>query len=183
MQCNNWIQNGLLYTAGELNEAEQTAFTTHLGSCEACQKEMRLYTDERSRFFTSEILLDTPTPNVDLKIREACMKIPRPAAYTTLMTFALRKVALPAVFLFIGLGVPLYVAFNINNAHQNAIAQSKKAILNQAASNQIVQSGVQTPATDSLNNDSASQAKKPEVLKPMGDMSRQGVIPVDLQNR
>jgi hypothetical protein len=183
MQCSNWIQNGLLYTAGELSVGELAHFKAHLESCGSCRRELEIYVDEKSRFFTSDILLDNPSPETDRKIREACMKIPRPISYTAFLSFSLRKIALPTVFLFIGLGVPIYVAYNINDAHQNAIAHSKATKTNPSPKTELILTGTQPSEIDSLQGDSIVQGNRPEVLKPMGDMTKQGVIPVDLRNR
>jgi hypothetical protein len=81
-----------------------------------------------------------------------------------------------SVFLFIGLGVPLYFAYNIQNAKNHAVARSEQPVV--TPQNQSL--GEVAQAVDSLVPDSLKPIEKSNRL---GDISQQGVMPVDLQNQ
>jgi anti-sigma factor RsiW len=182
MECNNWIQNGMLYASDELSSEEKNTFETHMQGCTLCQTEYALYQKETT-MFGSELLLESTTPEIDAAVRAACMKIPRPSTSVGIFSAILRKSTVSALFIILGLGVPVYFAFNVQNAKRHLAASDKPQSSILAPPAQPTTAPAILAKTDTILDDSSKQhLNNAKVVKPMGNLYEQGVVPVDVKN-
>jgi len=173
MECRKWEDFGLLYSAQELQEQEKREYEEHLKECEECRKELYYYRREHERFFTTEMLGETPSPKVDAEILRVCAD-PR-VRMTTSFLFAplFRKALLPAAVFLIGFVSVGYLMLNMQNAGQIRAMAAK----NQAATVAIKTEKV--PKADSLKD--SLHGTDVNYARNRGNLNDKGVMTVDLK--
>jgi hypothetical protein len=185
MECTRWDE-GLLITSSELPEDGKQSFENHAKECSFCRREMELYKRHKDAFFTSTILSELTSRELDGKILDACARLPRVSAALPISIYV-RKVALSVLFLAIGFGGGVYFAFNFEDQQPNAY------MANQNAQNQPTQSH----ASADVNENGAAEQREAALadasddsiqgdsvgggLSPRGNASMDGVVPVDLK--
>jgi anti-sigma factor RsiW len=174
MECRKWEETGLLYSAGELGGQEALDYEAHLRDCEECRKELSCYRSEQERFFTAEVLGETPSAKVDAEILRVCSD-PRPkiriSAPALFAAFFRRQVLVPAMLFIVGFISVGYIMMNMENARQmggntTAAVQPQKA----AAPVQTAQADADS-LKDSLKGFASTR----------GNLNDKGVVTVDLK--
>jgi anti-sigma factor RsiW len=169
MECHKWEESGLLYSSGEMNDKEARDFEEHLKECEECGRELYLYRREHERFYTPQILGESPSAAVDAEILRVCSDPRKQAARFMLVPALLRKALVPALLLVVGFISAGYIVMNMENAGQlkAAAAQEKAAI-----------AARQQPVSGPAAADSAGDTTTVNFAKTRGNLSGQGVIQV-----
>lgn len=183
MECNTWNEKGLLFLAQELDGEESRQFQTHLVSCEFCKKETELYRKEKELYFRTEMFEEEPSSAVDREILRVCSKPVRPTRIFATIPAMVKNTLYSLIVLAIGFSggayfVGMKLASDAKKNEKNAIVVDKNSV--HPSSQTSSMAAHQEKADSSLKGDSA--AHKPEVIKGRGDMSQQGVVPVDLQD-
>jgi len=183
MECNIWNEKGLLFLAEELDREEAQLFQTHLVSCELCNKEAELYRKEKELYFRPEMFEEEPSLAVDQEILRVCSKPVRPTRIFTTIPGLVKNTLYSLIVLAIGFGggayfVGMKLAADAKKNEKNAIVLDKNSVHSSSQTSSIASHQEKTDS--SFKGDSASH--KPEVIKGRGDMSQQGVVPVDLQD-
>ncbi|MBN2036191.1 MAG: hypothetical protein JW768_05570 [Chitinispirillaceae bacterium] len=176
MQCRKWEELGLLYCASELDQKSSRDFEEHVNECEACRKELDCYREEKKRFFTVEVLGETPSPEVDAEILRVCSNPKKQASAITPIPAFLRKAVVPLALFVIGFVSVGYIMLNMENADRMraAAAQEENAIAQTAPR--------ETPAVVQARGDSAIDSANDNFAKTRGTIGK-GVVPVDLKNK
>jgi anti-sigma factor RsiW len=191
MECAKWLQDGLLYTSGELDESARSEFEKHIETCESCKNELETYQREKASLYTPQLLGEPTGARLDERMKEACAKIPRPSITAPLFMTYVKRGVLPVLFLLIGFTGGVYVAFNIEQSNTEAarIAQEKQA---EKAGAAVVQHEenlsetrvvAQSASGDSAATDSAAKAAPSYDENRRGNIGAQGVVPVELQSK
>jgi hypothetical protein len=173
MECRKWEEFGLLYSADELGTPARHDFEDHLKECEDCRKELFCYCGERERFFTPEILGESPSAKVDAEILRVCSD-PRPkirSATPILLSAFLRKALVPVMLFVIGFISVGYIMMNMENARQT-YRTTAAAVQQQTL-----------PAQTRVAQKMADSAKESDVnyARTRGDLNDKGVFTVDLK--
>lgn len=183
MECRRWEEAGLLYTAGELGAGEARDFEAHCAACEECRSELISYRREHERFFTAEILGETPSARIDDEILRVCGD-PRPrvriATPFTFASFFRRQALVPAMLFVLGFISVGYIMMNRENARQIAGGQAGAAVVavhqqNSQAAVPVAQT-VSDSVKDSLSGDSGVNFSRTR-----GNLNDKGVVTVDLK--
>ena len=191
MECNRWVEEGLLYTSGELEKHTAAGFEKHLQTCAECKRELETYLHEKKSFYSSE-LLETPTsPELDRKVKEACAKIPRPSAGVSLFSIMVRKGVMPFLFLLVGFSGGVCLAFNIDRDGFDdvRVAQENQGALQPPPAPVVSAANDDVLAEASESNEVASSSDSTDKATPSlehqrrGNIGAQGGVPVDLQNK
>ncbi|MFP4416210.1 MAG: zf-HC2 domain-containing protein [Chitinivibrionales bacterium] len=184
MECNSWVEEGILYTSGELPADRYEALRKHLSSCKSCSDELETYNKEKKNWFTVDMLGQRPSPQVDQKITQACSKLPRPATFANPVSSLFKRALFSILFLAVGFGGGVY--FSINLEPQNGgslhMAEQKAADTQPDVSgknNQSAQKVAADTKTDSLDSNGLQDEAAP--LK-RGNLKIDGVVPVDLKD-
>ncbi|MGA2508342.1 MAG: zf-HC2 domain-containing protein [Chitinispirillaceae bacterium] len=172
MECRKWEEFGLLYSADELGSTDKQGFEEHLKECEDCRKELFCYRGERERFFTPEILGESPSAKVDAEILRVCSD-PRPKiriATPILLPAFFRKALVPVMLFVIGFISVGYIMMNMENARQTY--RTTAAVQQQTL-----------PAQPRVAQKTADSAKETDVnyARTRGDLNDKGVFTVDLK--
>lgn len=181
MECNHWLEKGLLFTSGELDEKEMEQFNIHLTTCSICKSELELYTHERENYFNLSILEETPSSVVDDEILRVCSKLPIPTSTHIGYISFFKKAFLALLVLVIGFSGGAYFTglktkSEIKNA-ENTIPKEKKLAnhpTNNNKSNVLTTAGAGegTISSDSLSPDSLQKT----INRGNGNMD--GILPV-----
>jgi len=171
MACNKWEEAGLLYCSSELSEQDTKLYEEHLGQCAECKGEFDTYTSEKSLFFTTDILSETPSEKVDntLKRLFAAKK-----QYTSMGIFSgfVKKTVYSLSFFLLGLVVVGYFVFNIQTANKQGIAQKAQPV---SEIKTLAQKDSASALKDSLKDSAVYFSKN------RGNLETNGVYPVDLK--
>ncbi len=185
MECNSWVEEGILFTSGELPDDRQRALQEHLSSCKACKDELDTYSAEKSNRFTVDILGESTSRELDARIKDACSKLPRPATVLNPVSLLFKKTLFSILFLAVGFGGGVYFTINLQGQDAGAIRmadqKSSPASKTQTARKSANQS-TRTAGAD--ESDSAtSDEKTEESVQPLkrGNLKSEGVVPVDLK--
>jgi anti-sigma factor RsiW len=174
MACRKWEETGLLYAAGELGEQEALDYETHLAGCVECRDELERYRRERVRFFTTDVLGEVTSSEVDAEILRVCSdprsraRISAPALFAA---FFRRQIFIPAMLFVVGFISVGYIVMNMENARQMS-AGATAAVRSQQGASQIQTAEA---AADSLEDSLKGFADR------RGNLSDKGVVTVDLK--
>ncbi|MBD3316905.1 MAG: hypothetical protein GF344_14045 [Chitinivibrionales bacterium] len=189
MECDRWIEEGLLLSSDELEENRKAAFENHLATCEKCRTEFERYQEEKQLYFTPQNLEYSTTPSLDERIREACGKTPIPTSSLSLFTTFIRRVAVAGLFLTVGIGGSFYFAYNIQEARQlrsgTALTHDSTANARGTAETAALLASQEPNARDGEPSDTAladSAGKSPATIIKRGGAGTTGVVPVDLSD-
>jgi hypothetical protein len=164
MECNKWEETGLLYVSRELDEAHQAEFKNHLSTCAFCSNEVSLYTLEKTRFFSPDILSVQTTPELDIKIVTRCTAV-IPTQVGIMGALWIKRIVFSALVFAFGAGAGGYFTFAYYHAKSDAAIAAAKAkgmaspIVSSAASSV---SPAQNPSSPSLDT------SKPESIPALG---------------
>jgi hypothetical protein len=170
MECKQWEEKGLLFTADELDETQVTLFNDHLQVCEGCREELARYRREKKEFLFPAMFEDEPSPAVDAEIIRVCSLPIRPALVSSVFPSFIKNSLAALFILTVGFGSGAYFAgvkieSGIKLAKQNAVTMQKNALVERQ---------------EVIKNDSAARSDSlPKVVK-RGNLDVKGVIPVDL---
>ena len=180
MECTRWEKEGLLVTSGELDEGQAREFRKHTESCPTCRAELDAYERMKQHLLAPGVLCETPSASLDSEILRVCSTPPGPTASFAFLPLFVRRAVLSALFLAVGFGGGAYFrgirAVSREREASERIAGSATAPAPQVA-------GVSSPAADSA--DSVSGHGGPDsqaVVENRGNLSLQGIVPVDLAN-
>jgi len=182
MECNKWEEYGLLFVSGELEDRERQSFEQHLQECSFCTQERKTYQVEKERFYTEEILGDTPSAACDAEIMRVCSDGRRKVAGVGVMSLFVRKSVVSIMLFalgFVGVG---YITLKTGAGNRNT-GTPTVARETSVASEPVAKADnlTGTAATDS-SSDSSSD-KGVNFSKTRGNLDLNGVYPVDLQNK
>ncbi len=172
MACSKWEEIGLLYCSCELDKQEVTQYEAHLKDCSECNSEFHQYQKEKSSLFTSEILGENTSREIDDEIIRVCTAKKQ---YTSIGTFPsiVKKSVFSASFFLLGFVVVGYFTFNIKNANiQKQRFASEAPAFNSPA---LAQKESTATKLDSIQ-DSAVYFSRTR-----GNLGTNGVYPVDLK--
>ncbi|MCU0609479.1 MAG: hypothetical protein MUF22_06920 [Chitinispirillaceae bacterium] len=173
MDCTKWEESGLLYCSGELNSRSMAEYEEHMKECVECRMELDNYRRLHSRFFTGDLLGESPSPETDAEILRVCSMPVKRAAGLSLFPVFLRKSAVPLVLFALAFFTVGYVRFNAENARQH-----------QAASISVPAAPVaNNSAADSLNPKDSMTVRKANYAQTRGNLDDKGVITVDLKGK
>jgi hypothetical protein len=192
MECNKWEETGLLYVSSELDEEQQTQFKSHLSTCAFCSNELSLYSLEKARFFSPDILSVPTTPELDIKIISRCTAV-LPAQSGIMGTLWIKRIVFSALVFAFGAGAGGYFTFAYYHAKSDAaIAAAKtKSMAAPIASSVSAASAFRSPSALSLDTSKpesiaatraatrAKSARSPSVNNATG--ASRGMITVDLK--
>lgn len=185
MECNSWVEEGILYTSGELPADRRDALQKHLSSCKTCNEEMESYKSEKINWFNADMIGVKPSVQLDERIKECCSKLPRPATVVSPFSMLFRKTLVSVLFLAVGFGGGVYFAINLDgqNAGSVQVAEQSPAANTEAANSRAEQSvanvAPQTP-TDSAGSKGAEENEAVPFNR--GSLKTEGVVPVDLKD-
>ena len=182
MECNQWNENGLLFTSGELDDILKNEFSNHLNSCSMCRCEFDTYESEKKVLYNPIHFEETPSESINKEILRVCCK-PRNYSFFPIGFQSVFKNTFFAFFvLAIGFGGGVYFAGLNKDSESN---QPSNTMVNKVAP-AAQQIGVISPPAlmakqhithlvvdDSLNSDSAVQTIK------KGNISMEGVHSVN----
>ncbi|NLD94279.1 MAG: hypothetical protein GX639_16605 [Fibrobacter sp.] len=171
MACNKWEETGLLYCSSELSEQDATLYEEHLGQCAECKSEFDLYLSEKSSFFTTDILSETPSEKVDTELKRL---FTAKKQYTSTGVFSgfVRKTVYSVSFFLLGLAVVGYFTFNIQTAKNQDFAQKAQPV---SEVKTLAQIDSASAMKDSLIDSAVYFSKN------RGNLETNGVYPVDLK--
>lgn len=188
MACSKWEQVGLLYTSGELSEADAREYERHVEACRECREEIDMYKMEREQFYSEEMLGASPSPEVGKEILRVCgAKAQTTFSFAIFGTVVTRPVAAALLFLLLGIGTGTYVAYHADNAQR--IAEQNQApeqellasdTSGNTPANPIASADTQDEKSDLSRADSAADTTP--FPRPSSARSP-GVRPVDLENK
>lgn len=194
MECNKWEETGLLYVSRELDEAQHAQFKSHLSTCAFCSNELSVYSLEKTRFFSPDILSVPTTPELDIKILTRCTAV-RPTQVGVLGTLWIKRIVFSALVFAFGAGAGGYFTFAYYHAKSDAAIAAAKTngiaspIASSAASTVAPAQNSSSLSLDtskpgSLPAQAAREARDksgraPSVNKAAG--SSRGIIAVDLK--
>ena len=181
MECNKWEEYGLLFVSGELEENEHQSFGQHLQECAFCAQEEQVYRMEKKRFYTAEILGDTPSAACDAEILRVCSDGRRKVTGMAPMPLFIRKSAVAVMLFalgFIGVG---YITLKTGIANRSVPNVAKETSIVQEEPVAEASLSGEAAVIDS-SSDSASE-KGVNFSKTRGNLDLHGVYPVDLQNK
>jgi hypothetical protein len=189
MECNKWEESGLLYVSRELDEAQQVQFKSHLSTCAFCSNELSLYSNEKSKFFSLNVLSVPTTPELDMKILSLCT-----AAKLTqvgiLSTIWIKRVVFSALVFAFGAGAGGYFTFAYYHAKSDASVAAAKT---NGMGAPVASSATSTVAASQSPSSLSLDTSKPESIHALRDKSvratsarkasgvSQGIITVDLK--
>ncbi len=183
MACNLWEELGLLYTSGELNEDDRKRYLEHVNKCSDCAGEWENYRSEKKRFFTIDILGETPSAACDAEIIRVCSSGHRKAALLHLFPLFIKKSAVFLTLFLVGFMIVAgYLTLKMNfSAQQNTTVSNAQGSLNSKQQSL-------TSAEDSIKepDDSSADSSYEKVVNfadKRGNLNLKGVYPVDLQNK
>lgn len=173
MECKIWNEQGLLFTSGELDAKEKVAFEMHSASCTLCASELAEYAAVRS-ICTKDLLEVTPSEKCDKEIVRICSKPKRYTSIFSSMPVLVRQSLSAIAILIAGFAGGSYFV-GLQMAAKSDVQKSTVQIAVSKPSYEAVAS-----KTDSVFKKKDSAYQKPTLIKGRGDMSQQGVVPVDL---
>jgi anti-sigma factor RsiW len=185
MECSKWQETGLLYTSGELTPDEMSLYKEHIAACEGCAGELRQYTEQRKRFFSAELLGEISPQFVDETIltfasRSNASGRPAPVTPTSLGIFSLifKRQSVGMLVLLLG----IIAGFGIMVNYQKQSGSTPVATFKAPAAGSVLPAPVTAQAMQpgTMQKDSADTSNKVPFSKRVGNISHQGVIPVDL---
>jgi hypothetical protein len=191
MECNKWEETGMLYVSRELDEAQQTQFRSHLSMCAFCSNEISIYSHEKARFFSEEILSIQTTPELDMRIMNRCSAV-RPTHVGLLSALWVKRVVFSALVFAFGAGAGGYFAFAYYHAKADvSIAVAKTRALPSPIVSSAVPSGTVAQSASSLSLDTSKPGSTPGPRAARGKNglspsvnnagTSQGMITVDLK--
>lgn len=182
MECNKWEEYGLLFTSGELDAGERQSFEQHLGECSICAREHEAYRAEKKRFFTPEILEDTPSPACDAEIIRVCSDGRRKVSGLHPMPLFIRKSVISVALFVIGFVGVGYITLKTGNHDGNAVTPvaSDSSITTESV---VAGTGVSDGVIPDDSIADSSSEKGVNYSKTRGNIGLNGVYPVDLQNK
>lgn len=179
MECRKWEESGLLYCAHELGASDVRDYEEHLKECGECRNELHFYRAECAKFFTPQILCESPSPAVDAEILRVCSNQKAPkiqAAGFGLFTVLFRRAALPAALFIVGFMSVGYVLLNIGNArHLQAVAAQGRNKTAGAVEQRVLAQKSADTTKDSIHAPGVNFART------RGNLDNNGVFPVDLK--
>ncbi len=189
MECKEWDNQGLLFANAELNEEGMRLFEAHLEKCELCRKEYDLYEYEKKTFFNPEMFEESPSAAVDKEIIRVCSKPFKPAVFFAFSQSFFKNAFFAMLFLIIGFGGGVYfsgvkVVTDIrgkdkqiaDKTNQQKSIESSSALVSNQHENNEGEPDLKSDSNITDLSDSASQFNKRR-----GNLSMQGVVPVDLE--
>jgi hypothetical protein len=189
MECDRWIEEGLLLCSGELEGERRREYEEHVARCETCSNEIGRYQEERRLYFTPGNLEYSTSQTLDERIQEACTKIPRPSTSINLFATVARKVAAAGLFLAVGIGGSLYFVYNIERADSHTLEVRRGAPSagetagteqDALASSRTADGPAAVEPRDSADTDSGDAEPSATIVKRGGGTT--GVVPVDLKD-
>lgn len=189
MECNKWEETGLLFVSKELDEEQQVQFKSHLSTCAFCSNELSLYSLEKARFFSPDILSVPTTPELDIKIIRRCTAV-LPTRSGIMGTLWIKRIVFSALVFAFGAGAGGYFTFAYYHAKSDAaIAAAKTKSMAAPIASSAASSVAAVPSPSSLSLDTskpesitAARAKNgrfPSVNNAAG--ASRGMITVDLK--
>lgn len=177
MDCSKCEEAGLLFTSGELDEAQVDELQKHLAACPPCKEEFSQYSLEKNKFFT--LLCEDTSPDLDHKIISLCC---RPAVPTTMGLFSvawIKRAALSILIFALGLSAGGYFTFAYFQARMSGTyaSQMKTPSASQPTASVAVTATQKAP--DSARRQSPSLLKQDKRVSP--GVPSQGIITVDLK--
>jgi hypothetical protein len=154
MECNKWEETGLLYISKELDETQRIQFKNHLSTCAFCSTELTLYSLEKTRFFSPDILSVPTSPELDIKIMSRCTAV-RPTQVGIMGTLWIRRIVFSTLMFAFGAGAGGYFMFAYYHAKSDATIAAAKT---KAMASPIV-SSTASSTSDSHNNLSLDTSK------------------------
>ncbi len=182
MECSKWEEYGLLYVSGELESGERKSFEEHLAECAVCAGEEKAYLSDKDRFFTPEILCDTPSAACDAEIIRVCSDGRRKVTGFASMPLFIRRGVISFMLFaigFIGVGyVTLKTGVGKRGTAAPAVASESSVTSDQVA-------GASLTPENSVADSSADSSSENGVnfSKTRGNLDLNGVYPVDLQSK
>jgi len=194
MECNKWEETGLLYVSRELDEAQQAQFKSHLSTCAFCSNELSLYSLEKTRLYSPDILSVQTTPELDIKIMSRCTAV-RPTQVGLLGTLWIKRIVFSTLVFAFGAGAGGYFTFAYYHAKSDAaIAAAKTKGMVAPVTASAASSVAAAPSPSSLSLDTSKQESIPALRSASAERGKigrtpsankaapsHGIIPVDLK--
>ncbi len=171
MACSKWEEIGLLYCSRELEEQEAAQFKFHLENCSECKSEFDQYQKEKESFFTSDILGEITSKEIDKEILRVCNAKKQ---YTSIGIFPslIKKSLFSVSFFLLGFVVVGYFVFNIDNANNQ---KNNFALEPSNTSSPVLAQETTKVQKDSIKDSAIYYSKT------RGNLGTKGVYPVDLK--
>jgi hypothetical protein len=192
MKCNMWEEVGLLFISGETSKQQNKEFEEHMKACSDCQTETDSYYNDKKKFFSVELLSESPSLEIDKKIIAVCSRKPVPTTGFNLFSALLTKKAILSTFLLVfGMSTGLYfsVAY-FSTGSPSALTAAKKVSPTPDVSSQSVSNAHfdKAPmASNTAGADKNAQQNKDSVKNNSGNVfsthpqQQQKIITVDLK--
>ena len=181
MECSKWEEYGLLFVSEELDSSERQSFEKHLAECSVCAGEEKTYRLEKERFFTREILCDSPSAACDAEILRVCSDGRRKVTGFASMPLFVRRGVLSFMLFaigFIGVG---YITLKTGVGKRDAAVPVASEV--SPSSEQIAGTSL-TPGNNVSDSSSDSSSENGvNFSKTRGNLDLNGVYPVDLQSK
>lgn len=183
MECNVWNEKGLLHLSGELESMHDREFLRHVEACSICKAELDACIKEEKAFFTTDMLGVEPSTAIDEEILRVCSRGIQPIVSTASPFSFARKILVAVVLLVIGFGGGTYFV-SVKMASQSTRGDLPTAMDKRTdAQTASVATTERAPAAAlDTNEESASLDSLPQGGKKKGNLSLQGVYPVDLND-
>jgi hypothetical protein len=163
MECNKWEETGLLYVSRELNEDQRADFKNHLSICSYCSNEHSLYTLEKTRFFSPDVLSIQTTPELDNKIIGRCLAVV-PTQAGIMGTLWIKRIVFSALVFAFGAGAGGYFTFAYYHAKSGAaIAAANAKAMNAPVASSAAPSIATERNSSSLSVDSSKPGSIPDL--------------------
>jgi hypothetical protein len=186
MECNKWEENGLLFASKELDEEQTNQFRSHLSTCAFCSNELSLYSLEKAKFFSTDILSVQTTSELDIKILTRCTAV-RSTQIGVFGTLWVKRIVFSALVFAFGAGAGGYFTFAYYHAKSDAAIAASRTM--GAPGAMVSSSPAVAPNSSLLSLDTSKHESIPTLLdkssrtpsanKATG--SSQGIIAVDLK--
>jgi hypothetical protein len=181
MECNQWNEKGLLFTANELNEKDASDYRAHLEICDFCKKELHVYEQERKTLFAPEIFEETPSAAIDKEIIRVCSNPVKSKTTTFILPAFIKNTIYAILVLAIGFGGGTYymgvlIASKAKKQDSN-IAKTEKI----PQESEIVTKSVDVAANKEQVIDSSSKSED-TLIKRENEIPVKGIIPVELKD-
>jgi hypothetical protein len=108
-----------------LDEEKKAEFKNHLATCAFCSNEHSLYSLEKTRFFSPDMISVQTTPELDKKIINRCIAV-LPTQTGILSTLWIKRIVFSALVFAFGAGAGGYFTFAYYHAKSDAAIAAAK---------------------------------------------------------
>jgi len=175
MDCNKWEETGLLFSSGELPNAEAETYKEHLNVCATCADEYASYTSMKEKMFSVEVLGAQPSAACDAEIIRVCSDLRKPVTTVSSFSLVVKRTLISLTLFVFGFLSVSYVTIRMNG---NNVKQSIQVA---ATEKPVTTDSVNANVSDSTSDSALSSGVN--YAKTRGNLGIRGVVPVDLQSK